>query len=120
MPVCPEFRMRICRVAERLVFPPPPSSSSGAAPTSPASSGVAARPDGAALAQVYNLIGLSAETSGSEQDRGEQASWTDELMRIATEPMDRTLDRMKEFNAHLSQLPPSPAPIGTGKNGLVD
>lgn len=63
------------------------------------------------LAQAYNLVGISADSSGSEADRGgAEGSWTDELMRIAQEPMPDTLERMKNYSASLSRLPPSPSP----------
>ena len=42
---------------------------------------------------------------------GGGGEWTDELMRIVKEPMDHTLDRMKDYSNSMSQLhPTSPAP----------
>ncbi|KRX64845.1 Phosphatidylinositol phosphatase PTPRQ [Trichinella sp. T9] len=83
--------------------------------TSPGSSDVQKQPSTSyrkpkvlrsSLAQAYDLVGLSDESSGSEEHA--QVSWTDELMKIVKEPMPETLDRMKKYSTSLSQLPPSP------------
>jgi len=44
----------------------------------------------------------------------QEESWTEELMRIAREPMPETLERMKNYSASLSRMPPSPGPRRTG------
>uniref|UniRef100_A0A915K3I3 Uncharacterized protein n=1 Tax=Romanomermis culicivorax TaxID=13658 RepID=A0A915K3I3_ROMCU len=82
------------------------------------SSRTAAVGGGDSLNQAYNLVGLTsataADSSGSEaaHPRGE-TSWTDELMRIAQEPMPQTMERMKSYSASLSRMPPSPSPRRT-------